>query len=85
MKTTMTMTAGLAAALLLSACGHTQNDRALSGAAIGAGTGAVAGALVAGNPAGGALVGGAIGGAAGAAAGALTTPDDVNLGKPAWR
>lgn len=85
MKTIHTLAACAAAALLLSACGETQNDRALSGAAIGAGTGAVAGALVAGNPAGGALVGGAIGGAAGAAAGALTSPDDINLGRPAWR
>ncbi len=71
--------------LALSACGETQNDRALSGAGIGAATGAVAGALVAGNPGAGAVVGGAIGAGAGAAAGALTTPNDVNLGKPVWR
>lgn len=74
-----------ASLLALTACGESQNDRALSGAAIGAGAGAVTGALVAGSPAGGAAVGALVGGAAGAAAGALTTPNDVNLGKPAWR
>ena len=71
--------------LALSACGETNSDRAMSGAAIGAGAGAVGGALVAGNPAAGAAVGAVVGGAAGAAAGALTTPNDVNLGKPVWR
>ncbi len=84
MKHMITVVAA-ASLLALTACGETKNDRAMSGAAIGATAGAVGGALVAGNPAGGALVGGAIGGAAGAAAGALTTPDDVNLGKPVWR
>jgi osmotically inducible lipoprotein OsmB len=66
--------------LSLSACGHTTGDRALSGAGIGAAGGAVVGAL-AGNP----LAGAAIGGAVGAGAGALTTSDQVNLGKPIWR
>mgnify|MGYP000594301663 CR=1 FL=1 len=69
------------AAVLLSACGQTQSDRALSGAGIGAATGAVGGALVGGNPVGGALIGGAVG----AAAGGLTKEKDVNLGKPVWR
>jgi len=85
MKSISTFAACTAVALLLSACGETKNDRALSGAAIGAGTGAVAGALVAGNPAGGAAVGAVVGGATGAAVGALTSPNDVNLGRPAWR
>lgn len=60
----------------LSGCGQTTGDRALSGGAIGAGAGL----------AGGSMLGGAvIGGAAGAATGALTSPNDVNLGRPAWR
>ena len=69
----------LSALLLLSACGSSTGDRALSGGAIGAAGGAIVGAF-AGTPATGAL----IGGAAGAAAGALTSPNQVNLGKPAW-
>lgn len=69
------------AALTLSACGDTKQDRALSGAAIGAGVGAAGGALTGGNALGGALLGGAVGGGAGY----LTDKDDVNLGKPVWR
>lgn len=75
----------ISSALALAACGETQEDRALSGAGIGAASGAAIGAAVAGNPWGGAAVGGAIGAGAGAAVGALTTSDDVDLGKPAWR
>jgi osmotically inducible lipoprotein OsmB len=71
----------LCAALLLGACGTSKTDRALSGGAIGAGAGAATGGLTGGSVLGGAL----IGGAGGAAAGALTDPDDINLGKPAWR
>lgn len=74
----------LCSALALSACGETQNDRALSGAGIGAATGAAAGAIVAGNPWAGAAVGGAIGAGAGAAVGAMTNSNDLNLGKPVW-
>lgn len=66
---------------LLTACGESRSDRALSGAGIGAGAGAVGGALIGGSPLTGALVGGA----AGAAAGGLTDKDDIDLGKPAWR
>jgi len=66
--------------LALAACGETKGERGLSGAAIGAGTGAVVGAVTPIGPAGGAL----IGGAAGAATGVLTTPSQVNLGKPAY-
>lgn len=69
------------AGMMLSACGESKSDRALSGGVIGAGAGAVGGALVGGSGTTGAL----IGGAAGAAAGALTEKDDVNLGKPVWR
>jgi osmotically inducible lipoprotein OsmB len=70
----------LAAVLALAACGTTTEDRAISGGTIGAGAGALGGALT-GNPAAGAL----LGGAAGAAGGALTSPNQVDLGKPAWR
>lgn len=62
--------------LALAACGDTQGERALSGAAIGAGGGAAAGALL-GNPAAGALVGGA----AGAATGAFTSPNQIDLSR----
>jgi osmotically inducible lipoprotein OsmB len=62
--------------LTLAACGDTQGERALSGAAIGAGGGAAAGALM-GNPAAGALVGGA----AGAATGAFTSPNQIDLSR----
>jgi osmotically inducible lipoprotein OsmB len=71
----------IGALLLLSACGESTGDRALSGAAIGAGAGAVGGAIIGGSPATGALVGGA----AGAAVGGLTKKQDVDLGKPVWR
>ena len=67
--------------LLLTACGSTKSDRAISGAGLGAG----AGALGAGLTGGGIGTGAVIGAAAGAAAGALTDEDDVNLGKPVWR
>ena len=67
--------------LLLTACGTTKSDRALSGAGLGAG----AGALAAGVTGGSVLTGAAIGGAGGAAAGALTDRDDIDLGKPVWR
>ena len=70
-----------ATAMLLSACGQDKGDRALSGGAIGAGVGAVGSSLVGGSAVGGALVGGAVG----AGTGALTSPHDVDLGKPAWR
>ena len=69
-----------ASALLLAACGTTKQDRAISGGAMGAGAGGLAGYLV-GSPVAGAL----LGGAGGAAAGAFTNPDQVDLGKPAWK
>lgn len=70
-----------AAMLALSACGTSTTDRALSGGGLGAAAGGALGAVTGGSVVGGAL----LGGAAGAAAGALTKPDDVDLGKPAWR
>jgi osmotically inducible lipoprotein OsmB len=66
--------------LALSACGHSTGDRALSGGGIGAGVGLVGGALV-GAPVEGALIGGAVG----AGTGALTTSDQINLGRPIWK
>jgi osmotically inducible lipoprotein OsmB len=66
--------------LALAACGQSTGDRALSGGAIGAGAGAVGGALM-GSPGTGALLGGALG----AGAGALTSPSQIDLGKPVWQ
>lgn len=67
--------------LLLTACGESKGERAVSGAGIGAATGAAAGALTGGSGTTGALIGAGVG----AAAGALTDKDDVNLGKPIWK
>jgi len=66
---------------LLTACGSTRSERALSGAGIGAGAGAVGGAVLGGNPVTGAVVGGAVG----AATGAATKKNEVDLGKPIWK
>jgi hypothetical protein len=83
-RTTIARTgrAALAAALLLSlaACGYRPGDRAASGALIGAGGGAAVAALTGGAP----LVGAAIGAGAGAIGGAVTSPHDINLGRPIW-
>ncbi len=70
----------LSLGLLLSACGSTTSDRALSGAAVGAAAGAVGGALI-GVPA----IGAAVGAATGATVGAATNPGQVDLGKPVWK
>jgi osmotically inducible lipoprotein OsmB len=70
----------LVAAVILAGCGTTQGDRAVSGAVIGAGAGALAGAFV-GVPA----LGAAIGAGVGATAGAVTSPSQVDLGKPVWK
>jgi len=71
----------LAILTLLTACGETTGDRALSGAGLGAAAGAVGTAVVGGSVASGALIGAGVG----AAAGALTNSHQVNLGKPVWR
>lgn len=61
----------IALSLLLSACGNTWGQRAVTGGGIGAATGAVVGAATGGvSILGGALIGGAIG----AGVGAATTP-----------
>ena len=65
----------LAVCTLVSACGYSKTDRALSGGAIGAGVGAAGTALAGGSP----WAGAAIGGAAGAITGAVTDPNKVNL------
>jgi osmotically inducible lipoprotein OsmB len=65
--------------LALTGCGQSTGDRALSGGGIGAGVGLVGGALV-GAPLEGALIGGAVG----AGTGALTSPRQIDLGRPAW-
>jgi hypothetical protein len=83
MQNTLRVGFVLAVALSLAACGQSQGDRALSGGLIGAGSGAAIGAIAGGGP--GAAIGAAVGGVGGAAAGALTSPEDVNLGRPAWR
>lgn len=66
---------------LLTACGQTTSDRALSGGGIGAGIGALGSYMTGGSAVTGAVVGGAVG----AAAGGLTKEKDINLGKPIWR
>jgi len=64
----------ISASMILAGCGTTVGDRGLSGAGIGAGVG-----LIGGPP--GVLVGGVVG----AGVGMITRPDQVNLGKPAWK
>ena len=76
-----TTIAVLAGVSLLTACGHSEPERAQGGAATGAATGAAIG-IVGGPP--GVVVGGLIGGAAGATTGAVTDSRDVNLGPPPW-
>jgi peptidoglycan hydrolase-like protein with peptidoglycan-binding domain len=71
----------LGCAVLVGACGSSTEDRTLSGAGIGAAAGTVIGAVTGFGLIQGALVGAAAGGLTGA----VTTPDQVNLGKPAWR
>jgi osmotically inducible lipoprotein OsmB len=80
MKSISLVASLLLSLLALSACGNSQSDRALSGAAIGAGVGVVGGALL-GSPAAGAAIGGAVG----AGAGALTDEEQIDLGQPVWR
>ncbi len=67
-------------ALALAGCGYNQGDRAASGALLGAGGGAVLGAI-----GGNAGLGALAGAGAGALGGALTSGNDINLGRPIWR
>jgi hypothetical protein len=64
----------------LGGCGNTTGERAVSGGLLGAGAGAAVGSL-----SGSAGTGALIGGALGAGTGALTSPNTINLGKPAWQ
>lgn len=75
------ITTSLLVLAMLTACGDSKTDRALSGAGIGAGVGAIGSAVTGGSGVTGALVGGAVG----AAAGGLTDKDDIDLGRPAWK
>jgi hypothetical protein len=61
------------ATLMLAGCGTQMGDRMASGAAIGGGVGLAAGGV-------GAIPGAVVG----AAVGGLTSPEQVNLGKPVW-
>jgi len=65
---------------VLGGCGNRPGERAISGGGIGAGVGALGGWMV-GAPLEGALIGGAVG----AGTGALTSPSQINLGRPIWR
>lgn len=62
--------------VLVTACGATQKERALSGGAIGAATGVAVGAVTGMTMVHGALIGGGVG----ALTGALTNRDQINLG-----
>ncbi len=66
---------------LLAACGTAPRDRAVSGGGIGAAGGAIIGAVTGWSVIGGALLGTGLG----AAIGGLTSPDNINLGKPFWQ
>ncbi len=70
----------MACALIVSGCGTTTSDRAVSGGLLGAGAGAVVGSMT-----GSAVTGAVIGGVAGAAIGASTSHCDLDLGTPYWR
>jgi len=70
-----------AMALGLAGCGRSPGDRAVSGGLIGAGGGAAIAAMTGGAP----LVGAAVGAAVGAVGGAVTSPNTVDMGRPAWR
>ena len=63
----------LGATAVLSACGSSEPGRVQGGAATGAAVGVVGGP-----------VGMVVGGGAGAIAGSVTTPDQIDLGKPVW-
>jgi hypothetical protein len=70
----------VALAMVLSACGSSEGDRAASGAGIGAAGGAVVGAVTGLSIVEGALIGAAVGGATGY----LTDEETIDLGDPVW-
>ena len=69
------------AALVLSGCGSTPQERGASGAGLGAGAGAVIGAVTG----VGVVHSAVIGALAGGLTGAVTTKDQINMGEPAWK
>ena len=72
--------AGLGPAL--AGCGYSTGDRAASGGLLG---GRRRGAGIAAVTGGSPLTGALIGGAAGAVGGAVTSHNDIDLGRPIWR
>ena len=71
----------VAAMLMVTACGTSSGDRAVSGGGIGAAAGAVIGAITGLTVLEGALIGTGLG----AAIGGFTDADTVNLGEPIWK
>jgi len=69
------------AAIVLSGCGSTPQERGASGAGLGAGAGAVIGAVTG----VGVVHSAVIGALAGGLTGAVTTKDQINMGEPAWK
>lgn len=63
-----------AASILVSGCGTTTGDRGLSGASIGAGIGVIGGPP-----------GMVVGGVVGAGVGMLSSPRQIDLGRPPWK
>lgn len=63
-----------AASILLAGCGTATGDRGLSGASIGAGIGVIGGPP-----------GMVVGGVVGAGVGMLSSPRQIDLGRPAWK
>jgi hypothetical protein len=81
MKTLISLSVALAAAVSLSACDTPQGQNAAGGALFGGATGALLGAAITGRP-GGALVGGVTGAAAGAMIGSAATPQGPGYAPP---
>jgi osmotically inducible lipoprotein OsmB len=68
-------------ALMVTACGSTPGERAVTGSGIGAAAGAVVGAVTGLTVVEGALIGAGAGGVTGA----LTNNNQINFGKPIWQ
>jgi len=71
----------IAALAASSGCGHTSQDRAVSGAGIGAGAGAIIGAVTGLSV----LEGAVLGALGGSLTGAMTNSSQINMGEPAWK
>lgn len=81
MKPIIKRTTAIALIVALAGCGHTSQDRVLSGAGLGAATGAVTSVVVGGSVGTGVL----LGTAAGAVIGGVTDSNQLNFGKPLWK